>query len=50
MTKQLSSTKLAIVTLHDAAPGFSKRVFEYMDTVDNLKIKFNVGYSLSTSQ
>jgi predicted deacetylase len=31
--------KLAVVTLHDAAPRFSKKVFEYMDTFDNLKIK-----------
>lgn len=43
MTNQLSSTKLAVVTLRDGAPRFSKRVFEYMDTFDNLKIKFNVG-------
>lgn len=42
MTNQLSSTKLAVVTLHDAAPRFSNRVFEYMDTFDNLKIEFNV--------
>ena len=35
--------KLAVVTLHDVTPVFSKRVFEYMDAFDNLDIKFNLG-------
>jgi predicted deacetylase len=43
MAKQSHSKKLTVVTLHDVAPTFSKRVFEYMDAFDNLRIKFNVG-------
>ena len=35
--------KLAVVTLHDAAPSFSKRVFEFTDALENLGISFNVG-------
>ena len=31
------------MTLHDAAPAFSKRIFEYTDAFENLEINFNVG-------
>jgi len=30
------------VTLHDAAPYFSKRIFEFTDALENLGINFNV--------
>jgi len=34
--------KLAVVTLHDASPYFSKRIFEFTDALENLGINFNV--------
>jgi len=43
MTSQSNLNKLAVVTLHDAAPALSKRIFEYMDEFDNLEIDYNVG-------
>ena len=38
----MPSQRLAVVTLHDAAPSFSKRIFEFTDAFDNLGINFNV--------
>jgi hypothetical protein len=38
----MTSQHLAVVTLHDAAPSFSKRIFEFTDAFENLGIKFNV--------
>jgi CBS domain-containing protein/predicted deacetylase len=43
MTSQSMSNNLALVTLHDAAPSFSKRIFEFTDALENLGINFNVG-------
>ena len=43
MTNQSMENNLAVVTLHDAAPAFSKRIFEYTDAFENLGIDFNVG-------
>lgn len=43
MTSQSTENNLAVVTLHDAAPAFSKRIFEYTDAFENLDINFNVG-------
>jgi predicted deacetylase len=43
MTSQSIENNLAVVTLHDAAPAFSKRIFEYTDAFENLDINFNVG-------
>ena len=43
MTSQSMTNNLAVVTLHDAAPSFSKRIFEYTDAFENLEINFNVG-------
>jgi predicted deacetylase len=43
MTNQSMKNSLAVVTLHDAAPAFSKRIFEYTDAFENLEINFNVG-------
>ena len=42
MTRPLPK-KLALITLHDVTPTFSKRVFEYIDAFDSLEIKFNLG-------
>lgn len=42
MTSQSMENNLAVVTLHDAAPAFSKRIFEYTDAFENLGINFNV--------
>jgi hypothetical protein len=38
----MTSQHLAVVTLHDAAPSFSKRIFEFTDAFENLGINFNV--------
>jgi predicted deacetylase len=38
----MPSQHLAVVTLHDAAPSFSKRIFEFTDAFENLGINFNV--------
>jgi len=38
----MTSQHLAVVTLHDAAPSFSKRIFEFTDAFENLGLKFNV--------
>ena len=38
----MTSQHLAVVTLHDAAPAFSKRIFEFTDAFENLGINFNV--------
>ena len=43
MTVQSIPYKSAIVTLHDAAPSFSKRIFEFTDALENLGISFNIG-------
>jgi len=43
MTGQSMPNNLAVVTLHDVAPSFSKRIFEFTDALENLGINFNVG-------
>src|SRR5690348_932264 len=42
LTSQSMTNKLAVVTLHDAAPSFSKRIFEFTDAFESLGINFNV--------
>ena len=42
MTGQSMPNNLADVTLHDAAPSFSKKIFEFTDALENLRINFNV--------
>ncbi len=42
MPTELLPNNLAVVTLHDAAPFFSKRIFEFTDALENLEINFNV--------
>lgn len=43
MINQSILNNLAVITLHDAAPALSKRIFEYMNEFDNLEINYNVG-------
>ena len=38
----MTTQHLAVVTLHDAAPAFSKQIFEFTDAFENLGINFNV--------
>jgi predicted deacetylase len=38
----MTSQHLAVITLHDAAPAFSKRIFEFTDAFENLGLNFNV--------
>jgi predicted deacetylase len=38
----MTSQPLAVITLHDAAPAFSKRIFEFTDAFENLGLNFNV--------
>jgi hypothetical protein len=38
----MTSQHLAVVTLHDAAPSFSKRIFEFTDAFENLGINFKL--------
>lgn len=42
MIIQSIPNKLAVETLHDAAPYFSKRIFEITDALENLRMSFNV--------
>jgi predicted deacetylase len=42
MTSQSMPNYLAVVTLHDAAPCFSKRIFEFTDALEDLEINFNI--------
>jgi predicted deacetylase len=42
MTRQTMLDNLAVVTLHDAAPSFSERIFEFTDALEHLGINFNV--------
>jgi len=50
MTSHSMENNLAVVTLHDAAPAFSKRIFEYTDAFENLANKFQCRtYSILSS-
>jgi predicted deacetylase len=40
-TSQLKE-KSAIVTLHDACPGFSTKIFQLADELEDMRIKFNI--------
>lgn len=42
MSSQSKENNLTVVTLHDCAPAFSKRIFECTDAIENLDINFNV--------
>ncbi|MDQ3903220.1 MAG: DUF2334 domain-containing protein, partial [Thermoproteota archaeon] len=34
--------RLGVVTIHDACPTFSKKIFELADELERLNIKFNI--------
>jgi hypothetical protein len=38
--KQLEDVPLAVVTIHDACPAFSSKIFKFTEEVDGLDIKF----------
>jgi predicted deacetylase len=40
--QQQQQTPLAIVTIHDACPFFSTRIFKFTDELKELKIKYNI--------
>jgi predicted deacetylase len=40
--KQLEDVPLAVVTIHDACPAFSSKIFKFTDEVDGLDIKYNI--------
>jgi predicted deacetylase len=40
--QQQSRKRLGIVTIHDACPTFSKKIFESADELERLSIKFNI--------
>ena len=40
--KQLEDVPLAIVTIHDACPAFSSKIFKFTDEVERLDIKYNI--------
>lgn len=42
MNNQSINNNLAVVTLHDAAPSFSKKIYEITDALEDLGINFNL--------
>ena len=42
MEQHQPHTQSGVVTIHDACPTFSKRIFELADELERLKIKFNI--------
>jgi predicted deacetylase len=40
--QQQSRTRLGVVTIHDACPNFSRKIFESADELERLNIKFNI--------
>ena len=40
--KQLEDVPLAVVTIHDACPAFSLKIFKFTDEVEGLDIKYNI--------
>jgi predicted deacetylase len=40
--KQQPQTRLGVVTIHDACPAFSTKIFELADELERLDIKFNI--------
>lgn len=40
--KQLEDVLLAVVTIHDACPAFSSKIFKFTDEVEGLDIKYNI--------
>jgi hypothetical protein len=44
--EQQQQTLLAIVTIHDACPFFSSRIFNFADELEKLDIKYNIALVL----
>jgi hypothetical protein len=42
LKQQLSRTRLGVVTIYDACPTFSKKIFESADELERLNINFNI--------
>jgi predicted deacetylase len=40
--QQQQQPRLGVVTIHDACPAFSKKIFESADELERLNIKFNI--------
>src|ERR1051326_6730336 len=40
--QQQPQTRLGVVTIHDACPAFSTKIFELADELERLDIKFNI--------
>jgi predicted deacetylase len=40
--QQQTQPRLGVVTIHDACPAFSKKIFESADELERLNIKFNI--------
>ena len=40
--QQQSKMKLVIVTIHDACPAFSTKIFKVADLLEDLDIKYNI--------
>src|ERR671918_3164905 len=40
--KQLEDVPLAVVTIHDACPAFSSKIFKFTEEVEGLDIKYNI--------
>ncbi len=38
-----SPHRFAIITLHDACPAFSKKIFTFTDELESLGIDYNIG-------
>ena len=42
MLQHKRQPRLAIVTIHDACPAFSKKIFTFTDELENLGIGYNI--------
>jgi hypothetical protein len=40
--QQQQPTPLTVVTIHDACPLFSKKIFNFADELEKLDIKYNI--------
>jgi hypothetical protein len=40
--KQLEDVPLAVVTIHDACPAFSSKMFKFTEEIEGLDIKYNI--------
>jgi hypothetical protein len=42
MLQSQQQTPLAVVTIHDACPAFSIKIFKFADELKTLRIKYNI--------